>query len=228
MAEESRPTKKRIAEYWLGKFISKDFEIIDHYEEGADLVVINRQEPSCWACGRKNKSIENNPDYKKALASRNVMKVWDLPETCFLQKAHIIPKMCSGINKPENYFLLCKKCHEESPDFSDPHYFFAYIHLVRNNAQEILDRRNFELERAIHELAATMNKNILTREKGIQRLNDSLGKIGMHTTTVSLYTKAAAVVEGMDDLHIDSLSSEDILKMEQEYEKFGIYWEPED
>lgn len=220
--KQSSPSRKQIAEYWRGKYISKDLEIIDFYENNALPVIVDFGEPACWACGMFNDKIYNNPNYDKLLNTKNYMRIWNLPENRYLQKAHIKSRMLGGKNIPSNYFLLCKECHQESPDFDDIQYFYAYIRFVRENVFKVSKRRNEEMKRAIYELSYQMNKNILTIDKGIQNLFLNVNKMGLHITSFSLYTYAAAIVEGMDNLNIERLSSEDLEQMKNEFSKYDI------
>ncbi len=224
--KESVPSIKQIVEYWKDKYISKNFEIIDFYEEGAEPVITDLGEPECWACGMFNENIYENLNYDKLLQGKNVIRVWSLPEVKYLQKAHILSKMLGGENKPSNYFLLCKTCHQESPDFSDTHYFYAYICHTRKYACRIRNKRSNEIQRAVYELANLMNKNILTIDKGIKNIESSVEKMGLHITSFSLYTMASAIVYGMDNLDYEILLDEDINKIKDEYLKFEIEWHP--
>ena len=224
MRKESVPSRKQISEFWRDKYISKDFEIIDYYEEEAIPVIFDWGEPECWACGKFNEKIYDNPKYDELISGKNLMRIWDLPEVKYLQKAHIISRMLGGKSIPSNYFLLCKKCHQESPDFIESRYFYAYIYHTRKNAQEIIERRNVEIQRAVHELAYLMNKNILTIEKGINNIQNSIGKMGLHITSFSLYTLASVIVDGMDDLNYDELTDDDIENIKNEYLKYEMIW----
>lgn len=219
------PSKKKIAEYWCGKYISNKFEIIDKYEAGAVLIIKDCGEPECWACGESENALFENPKYYETLATKSFMKVWDFKEVGFLQRAHVVPSMLGGENKPSNYFLLCKRCHQESPDFIDGRYFYAYVYHSRNNAGEIRSRRTFETLRAIHELAFLMKKNILTAQKGLVNLKYNLEKMGFHNTNYSEYSEASAVVEGMDNLELEKISDVDFEKMQKEYLEYGIKFE---
>lgn len=66
--KKSRPSHSQIAEYWNDKYISKNFQIIDHYEHGAKSVINDLGEPQCLACGEYNRAIYDNPKYEKILA----------------------------------------------------------------------------------------------------------------------------------------------------------------
>lgn len=217
------PSRKQIAEYWKDKYISKDFKIIDFYEEGAEPVITDPGEPECWACAMFNHRIYDNPNYDRLINTNNYMRIWNFPEVRYLQKAHIKSKMLGGENIPSNYFLLCKECHQESPDFVDNRYFYAYIRYVRKNAYKISKRRNKKMMQAIYEMAYQMNKNILTVDKGFEKIPLVSKKMGLHITSFSLYTHAAAVVDSMDELNLKQLSKEDYNKMQSEFSKYDIY-----
>ena len=180
-------------------------------------------EPECWACGMFNHKIYDNPKYDRLINTKSCMRIWNFPEVRYLQKAHIKSRMLDGENIPSNYFLLCKECHQESPDFVDDRYFYAYICYVRKNAYEISERRTRRMMRAIYETAYQMNKNILTVDKGFEQLPLAVEKMGLHITSFSLYTCAAGVVEGMDELNLKQLSKEDYEKMKSEFYKYNIY-----
>ena len=47
--------------------------------------------------------------------------------------------------------------------------------------------------------------------------------MGLHITSFSLYTYAAAVVDSMDELNLKQLSKEDYNKMKSEFSKYDIY-----
>lgn len=53
----------------------------------------------CWRCGRKQK----------------------------LQRCHIIPDSQGGTDEPSNFVLLCKTCHAEGPNVSDPDIMWDWI-----------------------------------------------------------------------------------------------------
>lgn len=216
------PSRKQIAEYWIGKYISNDFKIIDFYEEGAELVITDPGEPECLACGMFNEKIYDNPNYDRLLNTENCMRIQNFPEVRYLQKAHIKSKMLGGENIPSNYFLLCKECHQESPDFADERYFYAYIRYVRKNKYKIMARRDRRIMQAIYEMAYQMNKNILTIDKGFDQFPFAVKKMGLHITNFSLYTYAAGIVYGMDELDLKQLSKEDYEKMKSEFSKYDI------
>ena len=44
-----------------------------------------------------------------------------------LQRCHIVPHALGGEDKPENIVLLCKRCHAEGPNVTDPSVMWDWI-----------------------------------------------------------------------------------------------------
>ena len=100
---KSMPSKKKIKNYWCDKLNS--FESFDQIKEDpflCKMASVDFGEPSCWACG-----YYPNSD-RQAKKSK------------FLERCHIVPDMLGGSNSPDNFLLLCKECHIESPDTKNP------------------------------------------------------------------------------------------------------------
>jgi hypothetical protein len=53
----------------------------------------------CWRCGREAK----------------------------LELCHIVPDSRGGLREPSNLVLLCKRCHREAPNVSDPQYMWMWL-----------------------------------------------------------------------------------------------------
>lgn len=227
--KKSRPSHSQIVEYWKGKYISKDFEIIGHYEEGADPVIENYDMPSCMACGYNNQKICFNPKYNKYLSQDKVsFSIWNLPESkCILQRCHITPRMVGGENQVSNYFLLCKECHQESPDYLDTKFFFAYIRYVRYKKFEIFVNREHELLKACYNLALQMNKNVLHLEETLRNSKFFNHKMSFHITSFSSYTIASAIVDSLEELDVNSLTRKEFNEIKKIYSKYNIDWESE-
>lgn len=228
--KKSRPAHSQIAEYWKDKYISSDYKIIDHFEANAVPVIADWGEPECLACGEFNESIYQNPKYEKFLnQNRGVFRVWNLPEAKnFLQRCHIIPRMLDGENEVANYFLLCKECHQESPDYYDSRYFFAYVRYVRQNRHTIIQNRNKNLLKAVYTLALQMNKNILNLENVFYDSTIKSEKMGLHITSFSVYTIAAAVIDMLDELDLEKVTEIELKAMKKKYLEYGINWDAEE
>lgn len=71
-------------------------EIVDYWfsrvYEGDLSVDASEAHERCWRCGYQTK----------------------------LERCHIIPHSRGGADEPSNLVLLCKKCHLENPNVSDP------------------------------------------------------------------------------------------------------------
>ena len=59
----------------------------------------------CWNCGNTTKRAE---------------------------RCHIIPHALGGEDTPSNYVLLCKDCHEDAPDITDPDAMWNWIKSNKN------------------------------------------------------------------------------------------------
>ncbi|MEG0527424.1 MAG: HNH endonuclease [Longicatena sp.] len=226
--DKYRPSHLQIVNYWIDKYITPSFEISSEYKCGYEPIINDLGKPKCWACGFLNVHIYDNPKYRKLLESRNQPRVWNLPESqSILQRAHIVPKMLNGGNDVSNYFLLCKHCHQESPDFLDSRFFYAYILYTRRHSCSVHSRREFEVVRAIYELALQMNKNILTLYKTKDYISRAFDKIGLHNTNISIYTIAAAIADGLDDLNWESISDNMKEDIKKEFRIYGIDFDKE-
>lgn len=126
-----------IFNYWKAKCIDKygyvrDDDNIYNYDDTVE-VVEDWGEPQCWACGT-NILAEKNPKYDEWLANDDFDKIWNCKEvTSSLQKAHIVPEANGGKSTPDNLFLLCAKCHRESPDIINKNMFFSWVYEKRKN-----------------------------------------------------------------------------------------------
>lgn len=120
-----------IAQYWCGKFISKDGRVIDAATADFDDEYIADIEtvPCCWGCGEttaersadgyKDPDEQIDGDLKKCWNSKRVAKK--------LNRCHIIPAALGGEDTPSNLFLLCEECHALSPDTKNPKGFFRWV-----------------------------------------------------------------------------------------------------
>jgi|GEM_PF-1418063 len=63
-------------------------------------------------------------------------RCWGCGYECKLEQCHIIPNSRGGSNQPENLVLLCKRCHRQAPNISDPRYMWIWL---RANASGMYD-----------------------------------------------------------------------------------------
>lgn len=134
---EAPPSCYAIYDYWKDKCITEDGEICEEgkfdYSKSVK-VVVDCGEPSCFMCdlfGLTRKYI--NGKYQSDLEDNNFKSIWSEKNISGLQKAHIVPHALGGLNTPNNYFLLCPICHQESPDTSYPKYFLKYVYYRRKH-----------------------------------------------------------------------------------------------
>ena len=120
-------SQKKIVDHWYGKYILPDGRITEKHGSGAIPILIDKGELNCWAC--------------------------DMPEeNCELQRCHILAESLGGEGYAENLFLMCERCHEESPDTTNREAFFRWVYKRRktyssgsHNAESLLNAINEEL-----------------------------------------------------------------------------------
>lgn len=141
MSKESRKivTKhSEIAEYWKDRCITENgLACADTVPIPSIPVVVDCGEPRCFACGELPKKIDDDDSYEKAL-NEGWKKIWDLPVTkSFLNRCHIVPHMFDGKDEPKNMFLLCERCHIESPDTENPRNFLKWVYKQRKRGLSV-------------------------------------------------------------------------------------------
>lgn len=122
-----RDSQRKIVDYWYGKYILPDGRITEKHGSGAIPILIDKGELNCWAC--------------------------DMPEeNCELQRCHILAESLGGEGYADNLFLMCERCHEESPDTTNRDAFFRWVYKKRKtyssgspNAESLLNAINEEL-----------------------------------------------------------------------------------
>lgn len=163
-----------IFEQWKNKVIldTGDVKTID---EIIDEVVCNEYvkvvydwgEPSCWACDKPVIGVYEEKRSKDETI--DLSKIWnDAYVKRKLQRCHIKPRTLGGKDAPENMFLMCDKCHSESPDTVNSKNFFRWVYdqrkthtfgaykpqIVLERVQDILSRRGLKI--SVKELSAVV------------------------------------------------------------------------
>jgi HNH endonuclease len=98
------PSYEAIAEYWYCKPLPGS----DH------IPLIDLGEPECFACGWCR--------LEQVRSERAQKDIWK-----GLQRAHVVARSLDGSATVENLALLCKPCHEASPDTADPTVFWRWV-----------------------------------------------------------------------------------------------------
>lgn len=140
------PSRSRIANHWKDKTLPNGESIMwDWYE------------PSCWACHKWWK-VKEEP---KLIEKGEFNKLWN-HKGYKLQRCHIIPKMLGGSDDEGNLFLMCEKCHEDSPDTTNPDIFFNWV----------MSREQWNPLEDYYEFSSLMNKEIHKYNINIEDLTD--------------------------------------------------------
>lgn len=110
-------------------------------------------EECCWNCGQQNK---------------------------YTERAHIVAHSLGGSNNPENFVLLCKSCHNEAPDTSEPNDIWDWI---KKNKTPFGFPQTYTLERALLQHKQEGNpifSNLKHPERFHKNLSDELEKVAYH------------------------------------------------
>ena len=129
-----------IMEYWKDKCITKDGRVMTYEEakrsdtDDYELVITDWGEPSCWACCVPARTWEEK-HYEEWLENSDYKSIWNSCKTRHhLNRCHIISESLGGTSVPENLFLLCPRCHEDSPDTKNAGTFFRWVYRKRKNS----------------------------------------------------------------------------------------------
>lgn len=133
--ETIKTTRSGVFLYWKDKAIMPDGSVVPvkGMPDGAVPVVEDWGEPCCWGCGRGFHEVYGMRKYDRLVGSDDIddiAAIWDLTPV-ELERCHVLADAAGGEDKPENLFLLCHRCHAESPDTTEPPYFFRWVHRQR-------------------------------------------------------------------------------------------------
>jgi len=119
--DDGLPSHEEVAKYWCGRPIP-----------GSDRVpLVALDEPECFACGWCR--LWQVRSHK---AQKDIWKG--------LQRAHVLARSLGGPDTVENLALLCKSCHDASPDTADPAIFWRWVaDHPRNGSIDYLRLRDF-------------------------------------------------------------------------------------
>jgi HNH endonuclease len=97
-----------------------------------------------------------------------------------LQRCHIIPKSLGGSDDPNNLFLMCRECHDLSPDTTDVDLFFQW---ARN--QSYIKRKMDEIKRAFLDFGIDLSDlQLFSRYMAVLQSDDF---IRWHDTNVGIH-----------------------------------------
>ena len=128
------PSKGEIFKYWKNRLEKLGF-------------FVDWGEPGCWACGFHYNSKYDLRDSRARWAK--VVAKW---EKIPLQRCHIVPRSLGGSNKASNLFLMCRECHDLSPNTASREVFFDWARTQcfwhREMAKMKAAMDSFEIEEA--------------------------------------------------------------------------------
>lgn len=187
---EYTPSHYRIFSYWKDKCVTKDGIPADN---GGIEVVNDWGEPSCWACG-KQVDLSGYKTYDQNLANNDFVKIYGYRAVkVHLQRCHIVPHSLGGSDRDvSNYFLLCHKCHSESPDTENPRNFFRWFYRKRTGCTFGLDFRT--LYRMVKAECDNQGKDINTIG------SNGFTAIAQHGSEVSEQSMMYSIVDSCEEL----------------------------
>jgi hypothetical protein len=104
--KQTLPSKAKIVAAWS--------DAIGAQDPPWGIGPIDWGEPQCWGC-----------HYYASKWPDGAFSAWNRAKG--LQRCHIVPESLGGSNDPLNLVLLCHRCHEDSPDNSDPNVLFTWM-----------------------------------------------------------------------------------------------------
>lgn len=226
MTQEKRTRKNvphfLIFDYWKDKVILSDGEIVEGRnkpERDYDWVVGDNYEPCCWGCGLPAISeLEKN---KQPVSENDLPLIWnDKNVKHKLNRCHIKPRSLGGEDTPDNLFLMCDRCHEESPDTTNSRTFFRWVYNQRKShvlgylslraAHDLLreEIKNRGLNCSPEEIFATICKKDPSFD--CNSLKEYMDKnVGQHGFTITRLSVVAGAVDWMLHSYIETLLKEE-------------------
>ena len=117
-----------IFDYWKDKAILENGEIVEIKDKpigNYERVIYDWGEPCCWACDKPVMSTFEHDNIPEV----DLSKIWnDVKIKKHLDRCHIVPRTKGGEDSPSNMFLMCKSCHEKSPDTVNTRAFFRWVY----------------------------------------------------------------------------------------------------
>lgn len=204
---ENKRVRKQVShfaifDYWKDKVILSNGEVVmgkNRPEKDYEWVVSDNIEPSCWGCGLP--AISELERTKQRVGTEDLPRIWnDKNVRHELERCHIVPHALGGADTPDNHFLLCGKCHCESPDTTNPRTFFRWVYNRRKSytmgclsLKGIYDLLNDTLhERGLNASPTEVMGIILEKapdfdwESFKQYIHENVGQHGFEVNRVSL------------------------------------------
>lgn len=92
-----------------------------------------------------------------------------------LERCHIVPDSLGGKDTPENIVLLCKRCHAEGPNVTDPDIMWDWIKAY-----------NVPFYETFWQIRGAKEYEFIYKKKVSQEIRDILAQCGKDSTDLSL------------------------------------------
>ena len=181
-----------IFEHWKDKKFSDLMELDDFSQDSH--IVSNWEFPCCWACGKEVFFHDSDIDELLSIKGNGLKNLWNSDKTkSKLQRCHILAASLGGEDVPSNLFLLCDKCHIESPDTVNATNFYRWVIRKRReylggypSPQAMFDRIDEDLKgRGCPGLKQILEK-IDTSTNKVESLKEyMMSHVGLHWTSIS-------------------------------------------
>ena len=170
-----------IFDYWKDKVICENGNISSDILEKGVEVITDWGEPCCWACGKPFVSDYEKTynlilgDSKLSCDKVDFKKVWndEYVKSC-LNRCHIVPGALGGGDTPENLFLLCEDCHEQSPDTINANSFFRWVYDMRKTHFLGIDSPSVMFEKLKKGLSRRGLDSILTSDVSLRMTSEEI------------------------------------------------------
>lgn len=128
-----------IFNYWKNKCIDQYGNVFINGSASygkTEQVVYDWGEPCCWACD-SGTYVWECEEYDSLLHEEDLSKLYSHKKVkSHLERCHIVARSHGGKDEPENLFLLCPKCHKESPHIKNKQLFLAWVFKKRRSPSE--------------------------------------------------------------------------------------------
>lgn len=84
-------------------------------------------EPACMACGIWLEKWDMPAFTKKETYPTDTWHIAKIWEACTLERCHIVARRNGGASTPNNFVMMCRRCHKDSPDHSEPEVLFHWM-----------------------------------------------------------------------------------------------------
>lgn len=198
------PSHYSVFDYWKDKRITRYGTVVPFTTQSRMVddsvdVVGDWGEPECWCCGEWV-DLCKIPEYNTMLSNGNTKKIWQSKEvTSKLQRCHIVPKSLGGTYSPSNMFLMCERCHRESPDHLSQKYFLQFVYATRKHGRIIKGYREEELMRllSVYDVDDKIVSLMGDKKATLEEMSANDDNMGIHIGKIPLSSVLALAVDAV-------------------------------